>query len=1756
MNSKYMYYYNLLDIFFFLIFFIFELMDSFLIDFKNTIGLSDEVLTMITNIILNDNLSCKKENFKKFLSLDNDKNNNIEKEKILFCYILLYILDVHREFKNDLSILLKKKINDFNEEISKFFKLIRIDLLNKEVTCLKFKVLMLNNLYDISKKGIKEDLKKKFFEIFSNCIINNEVNILLNNLNDEIGMIIAFFFNCFNNIINSFSVIENQLLIKLKDIVYNDLIINIIPYNKKTKDMIFILSNFLFNLILKINNEEFNKNCFEFLSKFSKHQNYENLFVYMKGYYNNCKYDNLKCLKEEKLYFLNEFIKEKILKLNEEKKDLSLLDFYMLFISHDTNGKYSIIINDMFLIALTKTLLNKENEIQLKKIFEENKIIKQFIIKIERDKENFGFIEDNFFSILNILYTKFNFQNEINNYIDNYFLKIINSKIKPLLNEGYLFQYLSNINFETRKKFLEYIFSYDFNKKDIQLINEYTKIFFDYCKKNDIDNEHKLFINSYPNFLLSYLKKTPIKYLRLFNSFFVSIEKNNPIYYILLIQEAYKELYDNQNIDSTYGIFFALLRPYRNHKKNLFIKDKIIHISYSKKNIDLKIPIENLKQISITNNEYLTLEIMEFINEFDEKNEIFIIVYKIIKYNLKTDNAEYKSGLFKSLKVYFEGYFNQINKMIVKKKFDEKYIETAFNNYIKLLYFLNDNIYDRPVENLQTYLDLLHYLCNLIENLSFIKNEKVDNFYKNYSEIIYNKGLCISLISLLKHSWFDVRFISFEILKQKQFKNEINNMKNELILEIEKYAFSLREMDCEGSAYLFMLLVYHLGFDLLKNAMIKIFNNSIEKNDNNIINLIILNFQKIINNKVDDYMESLNNKNIQKNIFDIKNKSLHTYFIFIKNILDLEKSNIILNSKEENKTSSNETTLSLLFSLSHDIISLNSKFLIYLINNGVSEFTLDNDMELNNNIISDHEDKILISLWNTSKFSLNTLSLIYEIFYSNYPIIYSSLNQKENSFENYFLKPLSNSLNEIIPILITSKHMGVVKAMNEVLLKITILLNKSNDPYIKYREICKNKIIDFISNQITNHEISSTLRRSAGIPYLIVTLIKSYISPSYSNQYIIDILKFTIDNLLNNFNKYQNNKIDASVHCLQILRAISEDTLIKPYVRVFYNDIIMKIIDGLESENWSIKNACMFMFSRVIKNNFFMQNKKEMERVLPTFCEYFLDKKDFFKIVVQILEKNIINGNKINDCLLLFITFFTKFRIAKPNDYENENGIKVIKLLLNLDKKDNKLFRKLLTNAILKLYGANYNKLINDILIRLDNIEVNDLIEFNNKIDFYYNSINEIIKNNEIEVNEKKGLLKKYKEKIKMNINYLGLSKYIQLIKKINTSNENDIKDLFNYSIIGFNLEEKKIYFDKLFEQLNLNSRKFSYFKFIKHSINFFLINLNYSINYTNNFIQYFDNKKLEELIVYLFKKFPNKLDILILNPIKNLNLNNYSVNISHRISVFLSKKQNLSKLSKDEKKFLFDQLVKIMKENKGKTKLLNKTFILLPLLIEDNYNEINTVLDLIYLYSLADNLDKLRIGAILAFEHIIYSFSLLDEKIDNFKILLISFLLMNDEISLIRKKACDIFIEYNKKKKIISKDFKYSFTNEYLNKKLLIQGNINFDFYKKFIDYIENTNFYFRRNILDTKVFYYEPDNRYIDNIESKLYIIRNKLRNKIKEDKKESKYSKIKIMFVLEEFADCIKEKLFEIYENSKGKDIKYIFKDQTRKILYNDI
>ena len=106
------------------------------------------------------------------------------------------------------------------------------------------------------------------------------------------------------------------------------------------------------------------------------------------------------------------------------------------------------------------------------------------------------------------------------------------------------------------------------------------------------------------------------------------------------------------------------------------------------------------------------------------------------------------------------------------------------------------------------------------------------------------------------------------------------------------------------------------------------------------------------------------------------------------------------------------------------------------------------------------------------------------------------------------------------------------------------------------------------------------------------------------------------------------------------------------------------------------------------------------------------------------------------------------------------------------------------------LYGYNYKKFVEDIIINLNgiiskykgnNIDIYQdnkyFLEINNQIDFYYNIINEIIKSNNKEIkNEdkleliilfKKLILLLLKKDEENNNTYFGLSKFIQLIKKL-----------------------------------------------------------------------------------------------------------------------------------------------------------------------------------------------------------------------------------------------------------------------------------------------------------------------------------------------------------------------------------------------------
>ena len=102
---------------------------------------------------------------------------------------------------------------------------------------------------------------------------------------------------------------------------------------------------------------------------------------------------------------------------------------------------------------------------------------------------------------------------------------------------------------------------------------------------------------------------------------------------------------------------------------------------------------------------------------------------KIIKYGVKNQNQEYKGGLSKSLRLYFSQYFILINKLLTKNnnnkenKNDKIYLNIALNTNIKkLCNFLSDSIYDRPVENLLTYLEILKLLMKTMNYINLMKS--------------------------------------------------------------------------------------------------------------------------------------------------------------------------------------------------------------------------------------------------------------------------------------------------------------------------------------------------------------------------------------------------------------------------------------------------------------------------------------------------------------------------------------------------------------------------------------------------------------------------------------------------------------------------------------------------------------------------------------------------------------------------------------------------------------------------------------------------------------------------------------------------------------------------------------------------------------------------------------------------------------------------------------------------------------------------
>lgn len=119
-------------------------------------------------------------------------------------------------------------------------------------------------------------------------------------------------------------------------------------------------------------------------------------------------------------------------------------------------------------------------------------------------------------------------------------------------------------------------------------------------------------------------------------------------------------------------------------------------------------------------------------------------------------------------------------------------------------------------------------------------------------------------------------------------------------------------------------------------------------------------------------------------------------------------------------------------------------------------------------------------------------------------------------------------------------------------------------------------MLDRALEKITTENLSTTLRRSAGIPPTIISILRA--EPISSEPVL---LNKTITFLLNVARTA--DKDDAKIHALNIMRFIFQDSMLRHDIQGFITPAMILATESFSSNNWSIRNSALMAFSSLTK---------------------------------------------------------------------------------------------------------------------------------------------------------------------------------------------------------------------------------------------------------------------------------------------------------------------------------------------------------------------------------------------------------------------------------------------------------------------------------------------------------------------------------------------------------------------------------------------
>lgn len=173
---------------------------------------------------------------------------------------------------------------------------------------------------------------------------------------------------------------------------------------------------------------------------------------------------------------------------------------------------------------------------------------------------------------------------------------------------------------------------------------------------------------------------------------------------------------------------------------------------------------------------------------------------------------------------------------------------------------------------------------------------------------------------------------------------------------------------------------------------------------------------------------------------------------------------------------------------------------------------------------------------------------------------------------------------QFLDLLFNFKHRGAIEKAAESFQLFCVKLLESKDPY--YRSL-PHLMLERALEKITTENLSTVLRRSAGIPPTIIAILRA--EPISQEPALLNkAIGFLLDLAKN------ADKDDSKIHALNIMRFIFQDSMLRHDIQRFITPAMILATESFSSNNWSIRNSALMAFTALTKrllNNLHVQDQ-------------------------------------------------------------------------------------------------------------------------------------------------------------------------------------------------------------------------------------------------------------------------------------------------------------------------------------------------------------------------------------------------------------------------------------------------------------------------------------------------------------------------------------------------------------------------------------